>query len=405
MNERPTVRWTENGEPRSAWWRSENGARVPQRVVIADDRTKADVAHKLACEGTALLWRGDYHQARTLLAALARRVDRPPRRSRRRTEAPADTAPAASFHRHRARQAQRARILGMLLVPLDATDGRYTVPLRRAPDVAGACEDAYGAPDPDGTSSLVALRELLGLVGAYEWRRKGVRVPALDGDRVHPRHGVFSPARGEYVDLVADAPLPPGAEELAYDIGTGTGVLAAVLARRGVRRVVATDTDPRALDCARQNLARLAPPGAVDVVRADLFPDPGPEASAPARAPLVVCNPPWLPARPTSPVERAVYDPGSAMLRAFLRALPAHLAPDGEGWLVLSDLAERLGLRSREELLDWIGAAGLRVRARHDTRPVHPRAADPDDPLHAARSAEVTSLWRLAPAERPGAAG
>ena len=37
----------------------------------------------------------------------------------------------------------------------------------------------------------------------------------------------------------------------------------------------------------------------------------------------------------------------------------------------------------------------LDVVARHDTRPVHPRASDPDDPLHAARAKEVTSLWRL----------
>ena len=51
--------------------------------------------------------------------------------------------------------------------------------------------------------------------------------------------------RGEYLDLVAKAPLP--SRELAFDIGTGTGVLAAILARRGVKRVVATDLDPRAL--------------------------------------------------------------------------------------------------------------------------------------------------------------
>ncbi|TXI86881.1 MAG: methyltransferase, partial [Cupriavidus sp.] len=72
-----------------------------------------------------------------------------------------------------------------------------------------------------------------------------------------------------------------------------------------------------------------------------------------------------------------------------------HLAPGGEGWLLLSDLAEHLGLRSREALLGWIDAAGLKVAGRSDIRPRHPKAADPDDPLHAARAAEVTSLWRL----------
>jgi prophage antirepressor-like protein len=92
-----------------------------------------------------------------------------------------------------------------------------------------------------------------------------------------------------------------------------------------------------------------------------------------------------------------VYDPGSRMLRGFLDRARKHLTPDGEAWLVLSDLAEHLGLRTRGELLGWIAAAGLRVAGRTETRPRHPRALDPADPLHRARAAEVTSLWRLSP--------
>lgn len=382
----PTVEWTEAALDRSARWRSESGAPPPRRVVIVDDRAKADDAYKLACEGTALLWRGDFQNARQLLTALAHRIDRRTRRSRR----PTPDDPAQAFHRHRAAQSQRARILGMLLVPLEAD---LTVPLRRAPDVREACAQAYGPADgptdgPAGRSSLVSLRELLGLIGAYEWRRRGVEIPALGGDRVHPHYGVFSPVRGEYVDLVAQAPLPT--HESAFDIGTGTGVLASVLARRGIRRVVATDQDPRALACARENVERLGVADRVDVVEADLFP--------PERAPLVVCNPPWVPAKPTSPVEYAVYDPGSRMLRGFLNDLPNHLAPGGEGWLILSDLAEHLGLRPRDELLAAFEDAGLTVVDRHDIAPRHPRAQDRDDPLYAARAAEVTSLWRLATA-------
>jgi methylase of polypeptide subunit release factors len=189
------------------------------------------------------------------------------------------------------------------------------------------------------------------------------------------------------VDLVATAPLPVPAPRTAFDLGTGTGVLAAVLARRGVGRVTATDISPRALVCARENARRLGLAERVEVTGPGLFPE--------GRADLVVCNPPWLPARPSSALEQGVYDPGGTMLHGFLDGLAAHLTPGGEGWLVLSDLAEHLGLRSRGELLSAIEGAGLRVRGRTDTRPRHRRATDPGDPLHAARARETTSLWRL----------
>lgn len=385
--------WTEDERPQRARWRSERAAPPPARVVLADDTLSADAAYRLACEGTALLWRGDFHNARQLLLAMARRVDRPRRRPHAQAvPAVTDDLPGAAFHRHRQAQSQRARVLGQLLIGLEAD---HSIALRRAPDHSLACSLAWGPGDGDGHAgpSVVSLRELLGVVSAFEWRKKGVSMAALGpapDNRIHPHYGVFSPVRGEYVDLVAQTPLPAGAHALALDIGTGTGVLAAVLARRGVQQVRATDCDPRALACARDNLSRLGLAERVQLVDADLFPPPPGE-----RAALVVCNPPWLPARPGSPIERAVYDEGSAMLRGYLSGLSAHLLPDGEGWLILSDLAEHLGLRRREDLLRWIEAAGLRVLGRVDTRPKHPKASDAHDPLHAARAAEVTSLWRL----------
>jgi methylase of polypeptide subunit release factors len=108
-----------------------------------------------------------------------------------------------------------------------------------------------------------------------------------------------------------------------------------------------------------------------------------------------VCNPPWLPAHPSSALEAAVYDDKSKMLKGFLNGLSAHLSKTGEGWLVLSDFAEHLGLRTREELLGWIDAAGLKVLERIDVKAKHSKVLDASDPLHAARKAEVTSLWRL----------
>jgi SAM-dependent methyltransferase len=378
----PLIHWLEDGKAFEAQWRSHSGTPPAARVVVADGRMTADEAYGLACQGTALLWRGDFQEARQMLSALGNRADRRQRRSRT-SAAPSNAGAAEAFHLYRQARAQRARTLNALLIPLNED---YTIPLRRAPDVRQACTEAYG---PAQAASVASLRALLGVIGAHEWRVKGIEIPEAGG-RVHPHFGVFAPIRREYVDLVSTTPLPAAcaSSSVAFDIGTGTGVLAAVLARRGIDRVVATDLEPRALVCARENARQLGLSERVDVVQADLFPE--------GRAALAVCNPPWIPARPSSPMESGIYDPDSRMLRGFLGALPEHLEPGGEGWLILSDLAEHLGLRSRAQLLEVFEAAGLRVVGRNDVPPRHPRAADKTDPLHIARAAEVTSLWRLA---------
>ena len=397
-----TLHWQDHEKPCSAAWRNENGVAAPKKVVLADDTMPADTAYRLACEGTALLWQGDFQNARHLLQALARRADRVPSKITKKNQTAALKAAALSprerFHAHRMAQSQRSRLLAALLVPLNAD---YSVPLRRAPDWRSACAQAYGGTASNGAiagACVVSLRELLGVVSAYEWRKNGVEVPELRGSRyhkIHPHYGVFSPLRGEYLNLVANAPLPSHLKELPHplvdDIGTGTGVLAAMMAQRGAPRVIATDIDARALVCAAENIDRLGYAAQITLLETDLFP----AISRYGQADLIVCNPPWLPARPSSSLERAVYDEGSAMLLGFLNGLAAHLAPRGEGWLILSDLAEHLGLRTRDELLGWVKAAGLKVLGRRDIRPTHPKALDASDALHAARRQEVSSLWRL----------
>jgi methylase of polypeptide subunit release factors len=259
----------------------------------------------------------------------------------------------------------------------------YRIELSRAPDVAAACAEALGpCPGP----GVLPLRDVLGMVGAHEWRRRGVEVPAL-GARVHPHHGVYAPVRGEYVDLVARAAEAwPVAGKRALDVGTGTGVLALVLAQRGAT-VIATDVEPRAVACARENAERLGLAARVEVRLADLF------AGEPAD--LVVSNPPWLPGEAHGPLERAVYDPGGAVLETLVTGLPRALRRDGEAWIVLSDLAERLGLRAPGTLEALAVRAGMRVADVLEARPSHPRARDEEDPLWEARSAEVVRLVRL----------
>jgi methylase of polypeptide subunit release factors len=369
----PYVNWLENDVDQTAIWRSEAHVALPKRVMVVDDTLKADRAYQLTSEGTFLLWRGDFQNAKQLLQALARRIDHKPHKAKARP-----TEPAAAFHLHRQAQSHRARILGMLLV---AFEPHHVLNLRRAPIFADACHAVYGE---SNQPYIVSLREILGLIGAYEWRKKGVEIAALNA-KIHPYYGVFSPVRGEYLSLVQQAPLPT--TELAFDIGTGTGVLSAILALRGVKHIIATDQDPRALACATENIMRLNLAARVTVVKANLFPE--------GKAALIVCNPPWIPARPSSSIENAIYDPDSQMLKGFLNGVGDHLNENGEAWLILSDIAEHLGLRSRVQLLQWIADAKLALIEKHDIKPHHPKVADADDPLHQARAAEVTSLWRF----------
>ncbi len=370
-----TITWLHAKQEHAAQWQSEAGLSAPSKLQVVDDTITADQAYRLACEGVALLWQGDFQNARQLLQAMARRIEQ----SKAKKPAKVPDSPAQAFNLHRLAQSQRARTLGMLLIPLNAD---YTIPLRRAPDVALACEQAYGK---STQNKVLSLRELLGLIGAYEWRKKGVFIPALQAN-IHPHYAVFSPVRGEYIELVAKAPLAQW--DLALDIGTGTGVLAAVLAKRGIKQVIATDQDARALACANDNMQQLGLGAQVRIVQADLYPEN-------IQAPLIVCNPPWLPARPSSPIEYAVYDPDNRMLLGFLQGLRQHLTAQGEAWLILSDLAEHLGLRTRAQLLEYFEQAGLTVIAKLDTKPQHGKVTDKSDALHQARAAETTSLWRL----------
>ncbi|HEY6004198.1 MAG TPA: class I SAM-dependent methyltransferase [Anaeromyxobacter sp.] len=388
MADASSIRWREGASERTGRWLSP-GTAIPSDIGSADDGTTAAAALARARRGEGLVYGGDYRNARQLLAAMARRLERPargsaggrPRPSGPGLAPPAQASPAHAWEIERERRREAHDVLGRLLVPVEPG---FRVPLARAPDASAALAEALAADAaPPG---LLPLRDLLGMIGAHEWRRRGVEVSAL-GARVHPHFGVYAPVRSEYVDLVAAAASEwPAAGKRALDVGTGTGVLAFVLARAGAA-VVATDAEPRAVACARENAARLGLDGRVVVKEADLWPE--------GEADLVVSNPPWLPGEAHGPLERAVYDPGGRFLERLVLELPAHLAPGGEAWIVLSDLAELLGLCPPDRVAALAARAGLRVSDVREARPLHPRARDRDDPFHAFRAREVTRLFRL----------
>jgi methylase of polypeptide subunit release factors len=372
-----TVSWQEKNKTFEAIWQSEASNLPPKNVIIADDTTNAKVAYKQVCEGAAFLYRGDFQNAKQLLQAITRKFDvKPPQPAENLTQA---------FHQHRARQIQRANITNKILIELN----HGSCDLKRAPDVKEAIAGALitnAKIDKIPAKLVLSLRELLGMIGAHEWRKKGVYIDALQGN-IHAHYGVYSPVRGEYLELVNTASL--GNASTAFDIGTGTGVIAAILVTRGIKKVLATDNNVRALNCAAENIKKLDLTQYVELELADLFP------KGQKKADLIICNPPWLPAKANAPIEHAIYDPNSKMLKGFLNGVKDYLNVGGEAWLIMSDLAEHLGLRTSEELQKWIADAGLAVVEKLDVAPKHAKSTDQTDPLYAARVKEVTSLYRL----------
>jgi release factor glutamine methyltransferase len=159
--------------------------------------------------------------------------------------------------------------------------------------------------------------------------------------------GVFNPALFRTSDLVADVlqrnPVPDGSQVL--DLGSGSGILAVVAARRA-HRVVAVDSNPQAVRCTRINALLNGVERRVEVREGDLF-----EPVADERFDLVLCNPPFYRGLPRNQLESAFRSDDFA--ERFATGIERHLSADGCALVVLSSDGDEAGFLSAFE------AAGL----------------------------------------------
>ena len=246
------------------------------------------------------------------------------------------------------------------------------------------------------------------------WQKRGIEIHQLsttkgsnDG-RIYPHFQVYPPTRQEYLKLLPKKVFGDDDEDkhkVLWDIGTGTGVLTAVLLERYRQwTAIATDVSSLAVECARDNLQRLGLLDRVEVQQANIFPTEPKSRVHKAKADVIVCNPPWIPKRHGTGLDRAVFDnEESAMLRGLLAGAASHLRDDkSEVWLILSDFAEHLKLRSRNELLQWIDHGGLEIIHESHVEPKEKSKKSPKNieylffPLVVkARMQEKVSLFRL----------
>lgn len=353
-------------------FRSESDEPAPAALAAVDDRLTADAALKRVRKGEFLLYGGDFHNAKQLLAAMGRRLTA--------SRTWQSTTPTEAFRAERRARALEHDTLARVVVALDKT---YRLQLARAPDVTTVCREVWGRTDE---VTVVPLKTLLGMLGAAEWRKKGLQVPGLTG-ALTPHYGVFLPTRTDYVELLGAVKVGRGAQVL--DVGTGTGVLGLLLLQAGAAQAVGTDCDQRAVTCANENARALGLAERFTALEADLFP-PGTQ-----RFNLIISNPPWIPEPPKNRVDRAVFDEGGRFVSTLLEGAPPRLAAGGEVLLLLSDLAVLLGLREAGWLEAQFARAGLAVKWRRDKGAKHGKAKDASDPLHQARARETTTLYCL----------
>lgn len=154
--------------------------------------------------------------------------------------------------------------------------------------------------------------------------------------------------------------------------------------------VTAVDINPRAVACARANLAALGMSDYAHVQIADTLgpthnsvvelersqsdveahidaenDDDDDGSSLANKYDLILFNPPWLPLRPqhSTSLDAAVFDAGHDSLLTFLSGVKDRLAPQGEAWVVLSTMSELLGLTTRDATIMMLErASGLRIK-------------------------------------------
>ncbi|HEX5714892.1 MAG TPA: methyltransferase [Thermoanaerobaculia bacterium] len=146
---------------------------------------------------------------------------------------------------------------------------------------------------------------------------------------------------------VAESPLAEPSANRALDMGTGTGVGAVFLARRGWR-VVAVDLNPEAVRCARINVLLNRFEDRVEVRQGDLF---GPVEGE--RFDLILFNPPFFRGEPKGLFDLAWRSPD--VLERFAAGLPGALSEDGRALILLSTDGDPEGM------LKALAAHGLRI--------------------------------------------
>jgi len=169
--------------------------------------------------------------------------------------------------------------------------------------------------------------------------------------------GVFCPAYGEGSTLLARC-LENNSADAVWDVGTGSGAIALLAAKGGASKVVATDCQTAAIQCARRNARVSNLESRIDIRVGDLCEPIGKEE----QFDLITFNPPFMRRADhyglstenehSRSLETAIFD-DTRVLERFFTCVSRHLAPLGRILLAYSNIGDM------ELLGDQIRAAGF----------------------------------------------
>lgn len=374
----------------------------PQEIALLDDQTRAAELHSLVRKHIWLEYEGSYPGLLRNQKILASRVGTSPKVSAKYRKAlelePGDEETALMWLDLKKEKYEMSYQLSQLHLEVDrdgnvphVTNFPSTLSLQRLmsnPEIPAEI-----------AAALVPYHMIRAMRAADEWEKKGVPVAALNGAHLHPRFGVFSPTRQDYVTLFAQH-LPEIVKSfpsnwLAEDLGSGSGVLSFLLAKNGAAHVHGFDVSLAAVEAAREDAAALGLSN-VSFHLADLTTPLPKEVRTLPKPHVIVCNPPWLQGTPSSALEAAIYDPNYSFLRSVLVYAHSRLQAGGRFLLIFSNLASLLGHADTTFVLRSAADAGFRLVRKFRLPPAQPTTEQEGDAyeLHS-MLADIKALERI----------
>jgi methylase of polypeptide subunit release factors len=177
------------------------------------------------------------------------------------------------------------------------------------------------------------------------------------GDSITVLPHVYVPHDQSVVDLLAEHLILDGEAVQVLDMGTGTGILGIIAAKRGAAKVILTDISPNAVENARLNVQRLGLQQTTEVRGpADLFDSVQGEVFD-----IIIFNPPWILGEPRTLYDEAIYDKEQQIITRFLAQVNDYLSPRGRLLLIYSDISQSTGEGSLDKLNELIKQNRLKI--------------------------------------------